>query len=172
MTETSNSLPEWALQLLRSYAQGDRCVCDLAINTLNQLERALESEGVQFDTPGFNPGVLTRQYSRDSVLHFPDTNVRYSSRPALFRTEIMQSVWSRPIEPELRQRYVEYIRGLSGHDNLSQAPDVAIRRAHVATLRLLLQDSTDRVQVGAVKRLLDRPAINQHLIDHQLNCLI
>ncbi len=162
MPETSNSLPEWALQLLKSYAQGERCVCDLAINTLNRLELALQDSGVNFTTPGFNPGVLTRQYSRDSVLRFPDTNVRYVKYPDLFRREILSADSS--LDPQLRTKYLDRVRALVPRDNLYTAPDAAIRKAHLAFIRELLGDDWTRIKNGYVKRLIDRPEVNEQLI--------
>jgi hypothetical protein len=33
---------------------------------------------------------MTRQYSRNSVAHFPDSNLKYLRDPQLFRREVME----------------------------------------------------------------------------------
>lgn len=164
MPETSNSLPEWALQLLKSYAKQEWCVCDLAINTLNRLELALQAEGVSFPTPGFNPGVLTRQYSRDSVLDFPDTNVRFVKYPQFFHREVVQMNGPRAVDVSLRKKYLARVRALVPWDNLYSASDAAIRKAHLTFLRELLDDDWSRVKSGYVRRLIDRPEVSEQLI--------
>lgn len=82
-------IPPDAHTILRDYAAGPHYTSDLMIGTANCVERVLEQSGVHFSGKGYRAGIMTRQYSRDTVRHFPDSNVRYLRDPDIFREQVV-----------------------------------------------------------------------------------